>query len=124
MKCEDCGIVYLEPKKENLANFYAEDYRKPYTPVIDQVLNSREIFEMYIPYQHSRIDKIKDLLAPNMKALDIGCSAGHFLYVLKDHVQECIGIEFNKENAEFVNKELGLNLTYGSKEYTKNTSKF
>jgi 2-polyprenyl-3-methyl-5-hydroxy-6-metoxy-1,4-benzoquinol methylase len=108
LKCEDCGIVYLEPKKENLANFYAEDYRKLYTPVIGKALNSREIFEMYLPYQHSRIDKIRDRLSPNMKALDIGCSAGHFLYVLKEYVRECIGIEFNKENAEFVNKELGI----------------
>ena len=108
LKCEDCGIVYLEPKKEALADFYAEDYRKLYTPVIGEVLNSREIFEMYLPYQHSRIDEIKDRLTPDMKVLDVGCSAGHFLYVLKDYVQECIGIEFNKENAEFVNRELGI----------------
>lgn len=102
LKCCDCGIVYLEPKKENLANLYTEDYRKLYTPVIGKTLNSRETFEMYLPFQYSRIDRIKDRLSPNMRTLDIGCSAGHFLYVLKDYVQECIGIEFNKENAEFV----------------------
>lgn len=108
LKCVDCGTVYLEPEKRNLANFYAKDYRKIYSPVIGKALNSREIFEMYLPYQHSRIDKIKDLLTPDMKALDIGCSADHFLFVLKDYVQECVGIEFNEENAEFVNRELGI----------------
>lgn len=108
LKCEDCGLVYLEPKKENLRSFYAEEYRKLYTPVKDKALNSREIFEMYLPYQHSRIDEIKDRLTPDMKVLDVGCSAGHFLYVLRDYVQESIGIEYNKENAEFVNRELGI----------------
>ena len=37
LKCEDCGIVYLEPKKENLQSFYAEDYRKLHTPAISEV---------------------------------------------------------------------------------------
>ncbi len=63
---------------------------------------------MYLPYQQARVDIIREKLNPEMKTLDIGCSSGHFLYALKPYVKEVIGIEFNKENAEFVNKTLGI----------------
>lgn len=106
--CKDCGIVYLEPKKTDLKEFYEEDYRKLYTPVIGKKLSSRDTFEIYLPYQRARIDEIKHILNPKMKVLDIGCSSGHFLYTVKNHVQECIGIEFNRDDAKFVNEELGI----------------
>lgn len=108
LKCQNCGIVYLEPKKKNLKDFYSDKYRKLHTPVIGEILNSQEIFDIYLPCQKSQINELKPILNPKMKALDIGCSAGHFLYVLRDYVQECIGIEFNKENAKFVNEKLGI----------------
>jgi len=76
--------------------------------IIGKSLNSQEIFDIYLPYQKLRINELKPILNPEMRALDIGCSAGHFLYALKDYVKECIGIEFNKENAKLVNEKLGI----------------
>ncbi len=108
LQCQDCGVVYLEPKKKNLAEFYSKEYRDLYTPVIGKVPDSKEIFDMYLPYQQARVNIIREKLNPEMKALDIGCSSGHFLYALKPYVKEATGIEFNKENAEFVNKVLGI----------------
>ena len=108
LECKNCGIVYLEPKGSDLKNFYGYEYRKLYTPVIGDVLNSKEIFDAYLPYQQKRIDEIRDIISSQMRVLEIGCAAGFFLYTLKDIVQECIGLEFNKENVEFVEKELGI----------------
>lgn len=109
LECQSCGIVYLEPgSKVDLKDYYKNDYRKLYSPVIGKALNSQEIFDIYLPYQQERIEKIKHLLNPDMSVLDVGCSSGHFLYALKNHVKECIGIEFNKENAEFASKKLGI----------------
>ena len=51
---------------------------------------------------------IKDRLTPSMKVLDVGCSTGHFLHKISPFVGECVGIEFNEENARFVNEELGI----------------
>jgi len=118
LQCQNCGIVYLEPKAENLENFYKEDYRKLYTPVIGKILESKQIFNIYLPFQQSKVDLIKDKLNLQMKALDIGCSTGHFLYTLRPYVKEVIGIEFNKENAEFVNKVLGIKVYTESVENT------
>ena len=118
LQCQNCGIVYLEPQKENLVEFYKKDYRKLYTPVIGEVLNSKESFDIYLPFQQARLDLIKEILNPEMRALDIGCSSGHFLYTLKRHVREVIGIEFNEENAKFVNEVLGINVYTSSIENT------
>lgn len=111
LECHNCGIIYLEPKpipKE----YYEHEYRKLYTPVLGKKLSAEQIFDIFLPYQKARIDELKHILKlnPEMKALDIGCSAGHFLYTLKNHVKECTGIEFNKEEAEFASKTLGLKI--------------
>lgn len=108
LRCSNCGIVYLEPKRKNLKEFYSKEYRKLYTPVMGESLDSQETFNIYFPYQQSRINELKPILNRKMKALDIGCSTGHFLYALKDYINECIGIEFNKENARFVNEKLRI----------------
>lgn len=118
LQCQHCGIVYLEPKKEDLAEFYKKDYRKLYTPVIGKVLNSKESFDIYLPFQQARLDLIKEKLNPGMKALDIGCSSGHFLYTLKPYVKEVIGIEFNREDADFVERVLGIKVYTNSIENT------
>lgn len=107
LQCQDCKLIYLEPKS-NLRAYYEGDYRKLHSPIIGKALTSREIFEMYLPHQKSRIEALGEKINSNSKVLEIGCSAGHFLYSIKDKVRECVGVELNKENAEFVNKELGI----------------
>ena len=105
--CQNCGIIYLEPKPIP-KNYYEREYRKLYTPVLGKKLNAKQIFDMFVPYQKARIDEIKHILNPEMRALDIGCSSGHFLCTLKNHIKECSGIELNKEEAKFASKTLGL----------------
>lgn len=112
LECQECGLIYLEPKEITLKQFYKSRYREVYSPVIGKKLSSREIFEMYLPYQQRRIDELQSILNPGLnaetKVLEIGCSAGHFLYAMKKHVKECVGIEYNSEDAEFVSSELGI----------------
>jgi len=107
-QCPACSLIFLEPKELDADRFYGHEYRSTYTPVIGEVLNSRQTYEMYLPFQQARIDRLGELVRPDARMLDIGCSAGHFLATIKPQVAECIGIEYNRENAEFVNKELGI----------------
>lgn len=108
LKCPSCSLTFLEPKEMNADQFYGHDYRGVYTPVIGEVLDSRETHDMYLPFQQARIDRLGELVKPDARILDIGCSAGHFLTAIKPLVRECVGIEFNRENAAFVNNELGV----------------
>jgi len=112
LECRECRLICLEQKNTSLKEYYRDHYRKLYTPIIGKKLSSREIFEMYLPYQQMRIDELQSILNrglnPEMRVLEIGCSAGHFLYAMKKHVKECVGIEYNSEDAEFVSCELGI----------------
>ncbi len=107
-ECEKCSFVFLEPKTKNLKEYYNEEYRKIYSPIINTLLTSKELFTIYFPLQRKIINKIKNLLNLESRVLEIGCSAGHFLYAIRDKVKECIGIEFNKSDARFVNEELKI----------------
>lgn len=108
LECQKCGFVFLEPKTKSLNEYYSEEYRKTYSPVINTPLTSKEIFTIYSPLQIKIIDQIKNLLSPESRVLEIGCSAGHFLYAIRKNVKECVGVELNKSDARFVNEELGI----------------
>lgn len=108
LACRSCGLVFLESVRQDLRTYYEDEYRKQYSPVVGRKLSSREIFEMNLPHQQTRIDRIAHLLRPDMRVLDVGCSAGFFLHALRPHVGACIGIEFNREDAAFVADELGI----------------
>ncbi len=106
-ECRKCGLIFLEPRKDNVT-FYRKKYRTKYGPILGKTLSSRELFEFNLPLQESRVQNLKKFLKPNAKVLDIGSSSGHFLYVIRNMVKECVGIELNIENAEFTEKELGI----------------
>lgn len=105
LECRGCGLIFLEPKKDSIGEFYNRDYRKLYTPILNKACTSREIFNIYLPYQDERITRFKYLLNRNARILEIGCSTGHFLYAVKKHVKECIGVEINAKNAGFARKK-------------------
>lgn len=107
-KCGECGLVYLEPKEQDLRNYYGNEYRKTYSPLVDKALSSEEVFKIALPGIESRLARFKDLLKPEMKVLDIGCSSGHLMYAMKNYVSECVGIEYNNEDAEYVRNNLGF----------------
>jgi len=43
--------------------------------------------------------------------LDVGCSTGHFIDLIKDHAKEVCGSEFNIKEVEFCQKTLGLDVS-------------
>jgi len=113
LECGKCGIVYLESVQRDLKDFYTEEYRKLYTPVIGSALNSQELFDICLPYQKDRIDDLKHVLGPTKKLLDVGCASGAFLHAVRNHVLYCIGMEFNLDNARFVKEVLGIRVYTG-----------
>lgn len=107
--CSSCGLNYLEPLDKDLQDYYAGKYRKEYSPRTNESVNSQTIFDIYLPFQAERVERLKPYIPDqNAVVLEVGCSAGHFLYAIKPFVGECIGIEYNKANAQFVREELGF----------------
>ena len=110
LECRDCGLVYLQPGKEDLRRFYSEDYRDKHSPVLGKRLTCREIFEAHLPFQEVRVKRLEPVLKPSFRVMDIGCSTGQFLYAIKDHVREAVGLEINREEARFAHEELGFRI--------------
>ena len=110
LECANCGLVYLEPKSsesgEALGKYYSEDYRKTYSPVLGQTLSHQEVFDSHLPFQTVRVERLQPILNATSRVLDVGCSTGHFLAAVKEHVREVAGVEVNLDEAEFVKQHV------------------
>ena len=112
LRCGRCSLVWLEPVDADLAEYYRSGYRAIHSPVIGKAIDARENFDIYLPSMHERLRQVQDSvsLGAESRALEIGCSTGHFLQVLKPLVKECVGVEINTEYAEFAAQRVGVDV--------------
>lgn len=108
-RCEDCTLVYLEPSGRDLREWYRGEYRQAYSPEPEVEVDSEGLFDTYLPFQAERVEQVRRYLPESGgRLLDVGCSAGHFLHAMREHVAEAVGIELNEANAEFARERLGF----------------
>lgn len=106
--CRKCEVAFLENagmNQEELKKFYETEYRKIGTPKVGEKTSPSEIFDIYSKFQTNRIPLIKPHLKKNYKLLEIGCSAGMFLYNIKPYVGQIMGLDFDKSSGEFAAKK-------------------
>lgn len=84
--CRGCGLIYVDPKmsREELAKFYAEDYRKIY--------GGNNSLEAERRHARTAYDLLPDDVKLGKYHLDIGCSTGKLLEITGGY-----GIEPNEE---------------------------
>lgn len=107
--CTGCGQVFNNPipSDEELAKFYADDYRKEYKgsfrPRGRQIIrNFRRVS------QH--LDRFSDMFAGTEKVLDVGAGSGEFVFAMSNAGKSARGIEPNKDYAEYCRAELGVDV--------------
>ncbi|WP_407282802.1 class I SAM-dependent methyltransferase [Methanolobus sp. WCC1] len=110
--CENCDLGILDDRRseQELKDFYAECYRKEHTPTINTESNPQELFDLYSKFQDSRLSLIKDKLGPDKSLLEIGCSAGMFLYNVKPYVGEVNGIDYDVNSVQFAGEKCSCNV--------------
>lgn len=106
LKCRECGLLYQESPSLDKKFYSRKDYRKTYGPDLKRSFTSREMFDTCLPFQQEIINEISGILKPNMKVLEVGCSAGYFLTSLKKLVGERIGLELSRDAVNFIRKNL------------------
>lgn len=104
------GVVRNDPIPDDatLAKFYSDDYRVAYKsaarPRGRQILRNfrraKQVFERF-----------DDVFAPARTMLDAGAGSGEFLFAGQYLGKDAIGVEPNREYAEYDRQELGLNVT-------------
>ena len=105
-KCDDCHIVFQYPL--NFGDFYKEEYRNNW----NYSTNIREYYNNSLGVALDRLNLINRFLyLENKSLLDVGCSAGSFLdLVKKSATKKVVGIEPNDSYREFANTDLKLSV--------------
>jgi len=107
LKC-DHGFL-IQDESIDAKQFYAQKYRQEYSHLAEEAeTNPRELFEVYSLYQKERLDAISPLLNLNTRLLEVGASAGQFLWHIKDRVGKVHAIELDKACCDFLERDLGI----------------
>ena len=113
VKCKKCGLVLNQTgfSKEEVNDFYNEDYQKNNSFKQGSVITPREHYELAMHSMRPVADHLKHYLQPSWKVADIGAATGEFLDLIKDRVDSCLGIELNREYRDFMLEELDIDAT-------------
>jgi 2-polyprenyl-3-methyl-5-hydroxy-6-metoxy-1,4-benzoquinol methylase len=114
--CPRCSLGILELQPEQRREYYEGEYRDRHGPRIGQRSGYQEIFDSYVRYQGERVKLLRPWLAPGQRLLDVGCSTGHFLYNVKDLVDEVAGIDYDPAAAAFAAEACGCETFSGDLE--------
>lgn len=105
--CRQCelGMLDSERSAEDLKNFYTDEYRSIGKPRLASETNPAELFETHSQFQADRLKLLKPYFSKKKRLLEVGCSAGMFLYHVKPHFKEIVGIDYDKASAQFASKK-------------------
>ena len=105
--CEHCqlGMLSTIAPKQVLKKFYATEYRKIASPRLGQATNPKELFELALPLQSERIKLLKKYFGKSKRLLEVGCSAGMFLWHARKYLGEVVGIDYDQRAARFAAKQ-------------------
>lgn len=105
-KC-DFGMLSHNSTESELKKYYAGKYRKIASPRLGFATSPKELFETAVPFQQDRIRLLKKHLGKTKRLLEVGCSAGMFLWHARKHVKEAVGIDYDSRSAKYAAHKCG-----------------
>ena len=107
--CRPCGLGFLDSgeSEAEVKAYYKSRYRKEYKPDIAEKTNPKKLFDTYAGFQRDRLDLIAPYLKKNTRLLEVGCSAGMFLWHARKKVKEAVGIDFDTQSARYAARKCG-----------------
>lgn len=107
--CSNCqlGMLGSPLSQRELKNFYDKSYRKTASPKLGMPTNPQELFEAAVSFQSDRLRLLKERFSKKKRLLEIGCSAGMFLWHARDYVREVVGIDYDSRSAKFASRKCG-----------------
>jgi|SRR3989344_1329360 len=107
--CNDCDLGFLISAPVDAKTYYDGEYRDAYSHRADgSATHASELFDVYKHYQQSRLDLIRPYLGPEVDILEIGASAGQFLFHLEGSSRRRCAIELDSACCEFMASKLGI----------------
>jgi SAM-dependent methyltransferase len=110
VKCDNCNLVAqdLGWDEKKLRDYYEKDYQSTNSLVTGESQSPEEHFTDRMKTIDSVFAKIKPLLKPDSRILEVGCGAGELLSLIKPIVKHCVGVELNTPFVGFIKSELGI----------------
>lgn len=105
-KCKKCNLLQLFPlpTPQEEKKFYDEDKQ---SKLILQKIDIENLQKRSEVDTKRRVEKIKNILKPASKILDVGCGYGFFVKALNDQEFHCTGLEVSKERRAIAEKVTG-----------------
>lgn len=105
--CSLCDLGFLADLKTDaqIKKYYQESYRREFKPDLEKDTEPEELFNCYVNFQEERIKLLEPYLDKEKRLLEIGCSAGMFLYHVRGRVKDIVGADFDHKAAEYASKK-------------------
>lgn len=115
VRCRKCGLIYQNPREEELKCLYSEEYYSQYYGDKERLLSSAQVLieniSKYIPNNKTRM-------------LEIGAGLGYTLKIARDKGWEVFGTEISPFAARYAQEQLGIKMFSGSLEEAKFPEEF
>ncbi len=114
VECNNCSLVYVNPQPttKELKQLYS--FKKKYHK---ELLNKKIENQLRRGFETKL--KLIEKYKKSGKILDVGCSAGVFLDMMKGKGWECYGVELSKDTANYAKGKYGLNVKINELEKIK-----
>lgn len=110
VKCKKCGLIYTNPipSEKSMDEFYFQVWKErrkggKYTNVDGSI-------EFLISMSNRRLEKLENIYRKKGTILDIGTGIGVFTGVAKERGWQVEGLEFNKNDCDYAEKNFGITL--------------
>ena len=110
IQCQGCGLVIqdVDWREEKIKQYYNEEYQSTNSLVAGKAQNPREHFNDRLKTMQPVLERVKSLLRPHSRVLDVGCGAGELLSLIKPQVNYVAGIELHQPFVDFIKKDLEI----------------
>jgi len=110
VKCNNCGLIYVNPRPTSLSELYGDDYFSHYIDTESEAHRKRKgAFKAEVAELEELVKKLK----VGRKILDVGCGGGFFLDSLNNSWEK-YGNEINPVAAEYARDAFRINISKGA----------
>ena len=112
-RCLGCDLTFLDQASFKFPkDFYEGDYHQTYlTHVEPDALDPQAYYNKMKKTTEPWAKRIREILTGKEIVLDVGCSTGHLMDLIKDKAAKVYGSELNKEEVEFCRNVLKLDVS-------------
>ena len=111
--CQSCSLTFLDQESFKYSkDFYEKEYHQTYiTHVEPDALDPEAYYKKMLKSTKIWADKVNKMLTGEETVLDVGCSTGHFLELIRSKAKAVYGNELNKKEIAFCREQLSLDVS-------------